>query len=90
MIKGIVFRGIGYKCAMLYYNNSEWLRAIKEFESIVSSNDPYIYEMMSKCHFKLGNNVKYLEYMNLAINSYIMCEQIEKSEQLKSKLLLTA
>lgn len=86
MIKGVVFRGIGYKCAMLHYSNSDWAKAIKEFETIVNESDPYIYEMMAKCYSKLSNNIKYLEYLQLAASSYEKCGETEKLEQIRNKL----
>lgn len=86
MIKGIVFRGIGYKCAMMHYNNAEWQRAIKEFETIASESDPHIYEMMSKCYLKMSQTENYIKHMNMAIDSYTANAQPEKAEQLKAKL----
>ena len=88
MIKGVVFRGIDYKCAMLYFNNGEWQKSIKAFESIVAidKNDANIYEMMSKCYSRLNNADKYFEYLRLAINSYESGGESEKVNQLRAKL----
>lgn len=86
MIKGSMFRGVNYKCAMLHYNNEAWARAIKEFEIIVNPTDPQIYEMLAKCYRKLGETQKYVENMGLAIKAYILVGEIEKSERLKLNL----
>jgi len=83
VIKGSMFRGVNYKCAMLYYNNSEWARAIKEFEQIVNATDPHIYEMLAKCYLKAGDFTKYEENQNLAIQSYEAVGEAEKADRLR-------
>jgi uncharacterized protein HemY len=86
MIKGSMFRGINYKCGMLYYNNGEWPRAIKEFEQIANETDPHIYEMLAKCYLKNGDTAKQQEYLKLAIASYVATGEAEKAERLKQGL----
>ena len=86
MIKASMFRGIGYKCAMLYYNNEEWPRAIKEFEQLVDATDPHIYEMLSKCYLKAVNQAKYEENINLAISSYETVGEHDKAERLRQNI----
>ncbi len=86
MIKGSMFRGVNYKCAMLHYNDGAWTRAIKEFEIIANSTDPQIYEMIAKCYRKLGETGRYMENMELAIKCYQDFGELEKSERLKLSL----
>ena len=86
MIKGSMFRGINYKCAMLYYNNSEWARAIKEFEQILNETDPHIYEMLAKCYLKAGDVGNYEANLNLAIKAYDTLGEAEKAERLRQSL----
>ena len=86
MIKGSMFRGINYKCAMLYYTNGEWTRAIKEFEQITDATDPHIYEMLAKCFLKSGDKAKSDENLKLAIASYETLGEHDKAERLKLNL----
>jgi lipopolysaccharide biosynthesis regulator YciM len=84
MIKGSLFRGIDYKCAMVYFSNQEWPKAIKEFERITNESDPQIYEMLSKCYQRSGNLAKGKECLDLAIQSYILTGDSEKAERLRA------
>lgn len=86
MIKGSMFRGVGYKCAMLYYNNEDWPRAIKEFEQLVDATDPHIYEMLAKCYLKSGQIAKHEENLSLAIQSYDTLGEAEKAERLRQSI----
>ena len=90
MIKGAAFRGIGYKCAMLYFNNEQWSKALKEFSNIVNQTDPCIYEMMAKCYLRLGEASKHREFLALAMESYRLCGEYDKEKQIKEKLLVLA
>jgi lipopolysaccharide biosynthesis regulator YciM len=83
-----MFRGVNYKCAMLHYNNGDWLKAIREFEQIVNETDPPIYEMLAKCYQRSGNNERYLEYLQLAVNSYEALGETDKANRLKLQLPL--
>jgi lipopolysaccharide biosynthesis regulator YciM len=86
MIKASQFRGIDYKCAMMYFSNGEWTRAIKEFERITNESDPQIYEMLAKCYQRSGDPLKHEEFMKLAIASYITVGESDKAERLKASL----
>jgi hypothetical protein len=86
MIKGSMFRGINYKCGMLYYNEGQWARAIKEFEQIANETDPHIYEMLAKCELKSNNIPKQQEYLKLAIVAYLATGETEKAERLQQGL----
>ncbi len=86
MIKGSQFRGIDYKCAMMYFSNGEWARAIKEFERIIDESDPQIYEMLAKCYQRSLNPAKYEEFMKLAITSYRFTGEAEKADRLQQAM----
>jgi Tfp pilus assembly protein PilF len=86
MIKASQFRGIDYKCAMMYFTNGEWVRAVKEFERIINESDPQIYEMLAKCYQRSGDPSKCEEYMTLAISSYITVGEADKAERLKTSM----
>jgi hypothetical protein len=79
-------RGINYKCAMLYYSNSEWARAARELSQITSSADPHIYELLAKCYLRLNERPKYQEFIHLAINTYTTLGETEKAERLRQNI----
>jgi predicted Zn-dependent protease len=86
MIKASQFRGIDYKCAMMYFSDGQWARAIKEFERITNESDPQIYEMLAKCYQRSGDPSKYKDYTTLAIASYATTGETDKAERLKTSL----
>ncbi len=62
MMNGPKFRGISYKCGMLYYNDQKWAKAISEFESLPAYiEDIQICEMLAKCYAKLNNTLQVQE-----------------------------
>ena len=81
-----MYRGVAYKCAMLHYNNEAWDRAIIEFLTIVNQTDPYINEMIAKCHLKQGNVFEWKEFLKLAADGYKLIGEPDKEKQVRDKI----
>jgi len=86
VIKSSIYRGIDYKCGMLYFNDEKYQKAITEFSRIISPTDPAIYELISKCYRKLNDIPNYKINLELAMKAYTECGDIEKAQQMKDKL----
>ena len=81
-----MFRGIDYKCGMLYFNDEKYQRAIAEFTRIANPTDPHIYEMIAKCYRKLNDTDNFRKNTELASQYYTDCGEPEKAQQMKDKL----
>jgi len=87
MIKGLKFRGISYKCGVTYFQDKQWSRVIKEFETIPNYiQDEVLCEMLGTCYVNLGNIEKGMDLYLSASEIYKQQGEEGKQARLLEKL----